>query len=131
MRIGPIVVQFGDREQRLQQFVDAGAYGGAGLDHFRVAAPFGRQQIVGGQLLVNPLDVDARQIDLVERHDDRHAGGAGMADGLFGLRHDAVVGRHHQHRDIGDVGSAGPHFGECLVAGRVDEGLILRPSFSI
>ena len=66
-------------------------------------------------------DVDARQIDLVERHDDRHAGRPGMADRFFGLRHDAVVGRHDQHGDVGDVGAAGPHFGEGLVARRIDE----------
>ena len=59
---------------------------------------------------------------LFERHDDRHAGRLGVADRLFGLRHDAVVGRHDQHGDIGHVGAAGPHFGEGLVARRIDEG---------
>ena len=110
------------REQRFQQLVDAFARGGAGLDHFRVAAPFGRQQLVGGQLLIDALDIDARQVDLVQRHDDRHAGRPGVADGFFGLRHDAVVGRHDQHGDVGDVGAAGAHFGERLVARRIDEG---------
>ena len=95
---------------------------GAGLDHFRLAAPFAGQQLVGGQLLVDPLRVGARQVDLVQRHDDGHFGRAGVADGLFGLRHHAVVGRHDQHGDVGDVGAAGAHFGERLVARRVDEG---------
>ena len=80
------------------------------------------KQLVGGQLLVDAVDVDARQVDLVQRHDDGHAGGPGVADGLFGLRHDAVVGGHHQHGDVGDVGPAGPHLGEGLVARRIDEG---------
>jgi hypothetical protein len=35
---------------------------------------------------------------------------------------DAVIGRDHEHDDVGDVGPAGPHLGEGLVAGRVNEG---------
>ena len=44
-----------------------------------------------------------------------------MGDGLDGLRHDAVVGGDDQHDDVGDVGAAGTHRGERLVAGRIDE----------
>ena len=45
-----------------------------------------------------------------------------MADRLDRLWHDAVVGSDHQHHDIGDVGTACPHFGERGVARRVEEG---------
>ena len=45
-----------------------------------------------------------------------------MIDGLDGLRHDAVVGRHHQDHDVGDVGAAGAHGREGGVAGGVEEG---------
>ena len=48
-------------------------------------------------------------------------GGAGVVDGFQRLRHDAVVGRHHQHHDVGDLGAAGAHAGEGFVAGRIDE----------
>ena len=120
--IGLVLVQLGHRQQRFQQLVDAFAGGGAGLDHFRFAAPFAGQQLVGGQLLVDPLRVGARQVDLVQRHHDGHLGRPGVADRLFGLRHHAVVGRHHQHGDVGHVGAAGPHLGEGLVARRIDEG---------
>ena len=48
-------------------------------------------------------------------------GRAGVADRFFGLRHDAVVGRHDQHGDVGHVGAAGPHLGERFVARRIDE----------
>ena len=44
-----------------------------------------------------------------------------MADRFFGLRHDAVVGRDHEHGDVGDVRPAGPHLGERFVARRIDE----------
>ena len=53
--------------------------------------------------------------------DDRHAGGLGVVDGLDGLRHDAVVGGHHDGGDVGDLGAAGAHGGEGGVTGRVDE----------
>ena len=76
-------------------------------------------------------DVDAGQVDLVQRHDDRHAGRPGVADGFFGLRHDAVVGGHDQHGDIGDVGAAGPHFGEGFVARRIDEGDLAAVLFDL
>ena len=55
-------------------------------------------------------------------NDDRHAGRLGVVDGLDRLRHDAVVGGHHDGGDVGDLGAAGAHGGEGLVARRVEEG---------
>ena len=66
--------------------------------------------------------VGLRLVDLVDRDDHRHAGGLGVIDGLDRLRHDAVVGGHHQHDDVRHLGAAGAHGGEGGVAGRVDEG---------
>ena len=120
--IGLVLVQFGDGQQRFEQFVDAFAGGGAGFDDFGFAAPFARQQFVGRQLLVGPLHVGAGQVDLVQRDDDGDIGGLGVADGLFRLRHDAVFGRNHQDGDVGDIGAAGAHLGERFVARRIDEG---------
>ena len=44
-----------------------------------------------------------------------------MADRFLGLRHNAVVGRHDQDGDIGDVGPARPHFCKGFVPRRIDE----------
>ncbi|MCH8948906.1 MAG: hypothetical protein IIB87_00830 [Chloroflexi bacterium] len=44
-----------------------------------------------------------------------------MANRFLGLRHHSVIGRHHQHGDVGHIGAACPHFGECFVAGRIDK----------
>ncbi len=44
-----------------------------------------------------------------------------VIDGLHRLRHDAVVGGHHQDDDVGDLGSAGTHEGERLVARSIQE----------
>ncbi len=66
--------------------------------------------------------VDVRQVDLVERHHDRHFSRLGVGDSLDGLRHDAVVGGDHEHDDVGDIGAAGTHRCERLMARRVHKG---------
>ena len=45
-----------------------------------------------------------------------------MRDGLFGLRHDSVVGGDNQNGDVGDVGTTRSHFCEGLVTRGVDKG---------
>ena len=44
-----------------------------------------------------------------------------MVDGLDGLRHDAVIGRHDDDRNVGDGGAAGAHGRKGFVARRVEE----------
>ena len=91
--------------------------------HDRVAAPRLGHEALLGELRAGPgLGVGVVAVDLVDRHHDRHLGRPGVVDGLDRLGHDAVVGRHDQHHDVGDVGAAGPHLGEGLVARGVDEG---------
>ncbi len=72
--------------------------------------------------VAHALGVSARLVHLVDGNDDLHASGLGVVDGLHRLRHHAVVGGNHQHHQVGDLGAAGAHGGESLVAGRVDEG---------
>ena len=73
------------------------------------------------ELLLDALGLGVGLVDLVDGHDDRHSGRRGVVDGFEGLRHDAIVGRHHQDDDIGDLGAAGTHAGEGFVTGGVDE----------
>ena len=54
-----------------------------------------------------------------------------MVDGLDGLGHDPVVGRHHQDHDVGDLGPPGPHGGEGLVTRCVDEGDAVTARFGL
>ncbi len=44
-----------------------------------------------------------------------------MIDGFFRLRHDSVVGSHHQHHNVRDLRAAGAHARERFVARRIDE----------
>ena len=47
--------------------------------------------------------------------------GLGMADRFFGLRHDAVVGGHHENNQIRDLRAARAHLCERGMARRVEE----------
>ena len=64
-------------------------------------------------------------VDLVDGDDHRNFRRLGVIDRLHGLRHDAVIGRDHQHHDVGHLGAAGAHRGERRVARGVDEGDLL------
>ena len=44
-----------------------------------------------------------------------------VVDGFDGLRHHAVVGSHHEDRDVGEFRATGTHGGEGLVARGVEE----------
>ena len=95
---------------------------GRDVDVLGLAAPLGRLEAELGHLGAHPRGVRALLVDLVDRDEDRHVGGAGVVDGLLGLRLDAVVGGDDDHRDVGDLGAAGAHGGERLVARGVEEG---------
>ena len=84
---------------------------------------------MGHELLHDFAGVGARLIHLVDGDDDGDVGGAGVVDGLDGLRHDAVIGRDDQDDDVGDGGAAGPHRGEGGVPGGIDEGDLLAVYF--
>ena len=95
------------------------------LDVEHLAAEFLDDELVLQQLLPHPLGLGVGPVHLVDGDDDRHLGRLGVADRLDRLLHDAVVGGDDQHDDVGDIGAAGAHRGERLVARRVDEGDLL------
>ena len=119
--IGLQLLQVGDQADHLHQQIQVLLLLGGDVHENRGAAPVFRHQAAVGQLLLDALGQGVGLIDLVDRHDDRHFGGLGVVDGLQRLRHDAVIGGDHQHDDVGDLGAAGAHAGEGLVAGRVEE----------
>src|SRR5699024_9561987 len=81
-----------------------------------------RDQAVFGQLTTDLLRLRGLLVDLVDRDHDRDLRRLGVVDGLDRLRHHAVVGRDHDDRDVGRLGTPGTHSGERLVARGVDEG---------
>ena len=104
--------------------MDARALSGTDLEHFGLAAPLHGIQTVFGKLTKDSLNVafsGLGLVNLVERHHDRHASCLGMVDALNGLRHDAVIGSHHQHHNVRHACAASAHLRERFVAGRIDE----------
>ena len=120
--VGAQLLQLGDQQDHVEQVVEAfvGLGGDVAVD--RLASPVLGREAVGGELVANPVRLRALLVDLVDGDQDRHVGGAGVVDRLFGLRHDAVVGGDDDDGDVGDLGAAGAHRGEGGVAGRVEEG---------
>jgi hypothetical protein len=122
-RVGPQVKgRVGGEQDCLEQLVDVLTLLGRDVDEHRVAAVLLCHEVVLGQLLADLARVGALDVDLVDRDDDRHVGGLGVVERLDGLRHDAVVGRDHEDRDVGDLGTTGTHGREGLVTRGVDEG---------
>ena len=106
----------------LEQLVEIGLLGGRDFDVDHVAAQRFDLDLVLQQFGAHALRLGVRLVDLVDGDDHRHLRRLGVMDRLDRLRHDAVVGRNHQHHDVGDLGAARAHGGEGGVAGRVDEG---------
>ena len=102
--------------------VEAGAGLGRDVDEHGVAAVLLRHESVLGELAAGLARVGVGLVDLVHGDHDRHTGGLGVVERLDRLRHDAVVGRDHQHRDVGGLRTTGTHGGERLVTRGVDEG---------
>ena len=119
--VGGELLELGDDQQLVEQVVDAEVLGGRHLDDDRVAAPRLGHEFVLGELREHPLRIGVVLVDLVDRHDDRHLGGAGVVDRLDRLGHHAVVGGDHQHHDVGGLGATGTHLRERGVARRVEE----------
>ncbi len=74
------------------------------------------------ELLFDAILVRRREVNLVNRDDNRYFGGKRVVDGLDGLRHHSVVCRDHQDGDVGHLGAPRAHRGERGVARRIDEG---------
>ena len=92
--IGLQLEDVGLEENGLEQVVDADLLLCGDVDEHVLSAPLLWDDAVLGELLAHLVRVGTRLVDLVHGHDDGHAGGVRVVDGLDRLRHDAVIGRH-------------------------------------
>ena len=123
VRVGPQVQgRVGGQDDGLEQLVEVELGLGRDVDEHRVAAVLLGHQAVLGELAADLGRVRVRLVDLVDRDHDRYAGGLGVVERLDRLRHHAVVGRDHEDRDVGRLGTTRTHGGERLVTRGVDEG---------
>ena len=113
---------FGLQQNAVEQLIHALPGAGRHRHENILAAPFLGNDAVLGEFLLDLFRIRFGLVHLVERHDDGHLGRLRVLDGLDGLRHDAVVGAHHQDHDVGDLRAARAHGGEGRVARRIQEG---------
>ena len=92
------------------------------VDEHDVSSVLLSDQTKFGELLTNLGRVGVGLVDLVDSNNDGHASGLGVVQSLDGLRHDAVVGRDNENRDVGGLGTTGTHGGKRFVARGVNEG---------
>ncbi len=92
------------------------------LDCLSITAILLGNQTKLGQLLEHLVSFCSRGIHLVDGHHDGNPGCLRVVQSLNCLGHDAVIGGHHQNRDIGDLSSTGTHSGKGLVTGGINEG---------
>ncbi len=123
---GAIGVSFQLQDFRLQldgfeELVEVGLLQGRNFDVLDVAAHVLDDHLVLEKFLADLLRLGFGLVDLVDGDDHRDAGGLGVVDRLDRLRLQPVIGGHHEDDDVGDVGAAGAHLGEGLVAWRVEE----------
>ena len=120
--IGLELEDLGLELDRLQQLVEVGLLGRRDFDVLDVAAHVLDNHLMLQQLLADLLRLGLGLVDLVDGDDHRDARRLGVVDRLDRLRLQPVIGGDHQDDDVGDVGAAGAHLGERLVAGSVEEG---------
>ena len=112
----------GGEQHRVEQVLDADVLARRHVDEHDIAAVLLGHETELGELLAHLRGVGVGLVDLVHRDHDRHVGRLGVVQRLDRLRHDAVVGRDHEDRDVGHLRTTGTHGGERLVARGVDEG---------
>src|SRR5690625_4409235 len=112
----------GLQQYRIEQFVDTFAGVGRYFHELNVTAPVLGNHVLGGELVGDPLGIGGVLVDFGDCHDQRHTGSTGVLDGFLGLRHDAVVGGHHQDDHVGRLGAAGTHGRKGGVTRSIQEG---------
>jgi hypothetical protein len=115
------LLDLGNQDNLLQQVLDAKGLQGRHFDGNGVAAPCLGHQPMLRQLLEHSIGISLVTVDLVDGHNYGDVGGIGVADGLDGLGHDAVVGRNYQDHDVGHLGTTGTHGRKGLMTRCVDE----------
>ena len=93
--------QIRNQADHFHQQVQVGFLLRRNVDEHRLAAPLFRHQPAIGKLFFHAVGHGIRLIDLVDGDDDRNFGGVRVIDGLDRLRHDAVIGGHDQHHNVG------------------------------
>src|SRR5439155_1735571 len=131
VRVGFELQDLGLERGHLEELVDARPLLRRRRDVDRLAPPLLRDEAMVGELTLDALGIGLGLVHLVHDDEDRHVRRSRVVDRLDGLRHDAVVGGHHEDDDVGRLGAAGAHRRERLVPWRVQERNLAVPSLDL
>ena len=122
MRIGAQIQDFRLQRNRFQQLIQIDLLGCRNLNFLGFAAQAFHHDFVLQQFLLHAFGLHAGLVDFIDRHNQRHIGGAGMADGFYRLRHDTIISGDNQHHHIGHRCTTRAHGGEGFMARCINEG---------
>jgi len=105
VRVRLQLTDFGHQVDRLDQVIEPLPGRGRNGHRDHVAAVFLDHDAMLCELLFDAILVRRREVNLVNRDDNRYFGGKRVVDGLDGLRHHSVVCRDHQDGDVGHLGA--------------------------
>ena len=100
--IGFKFAQIRNQENCFQQLVQTDFLFRGNFHEFRVPAPLRGHQADFRKLALHAIKLSVGLINFIDGHDDGYFRGSRVINGLLRLRHDAVVGSHHQHHDVGN-----------------------------
>jgi len=120
-----VIPDFGEEQDILQELVDVGALLCRNLVREHFAAELLEDDTVLQQLLLDTSRIRLRQVDLVDRDDERNGGVPRMRDRLDRLRHDAIIGGNDEDDDISHLRAASTHRGKRFVTRRIEEAELL------
>ena len=112
----------GFEEDFLEEFVDSDALFGRNVLALVLAAPLFHKEVHGRQGGLDGIGICSGLVNLVDGKDDRYSCSHGMVNGLFGLRHDVVVGSDDDDGDVRHLCTACTHGCEGFVTGGIEEG---------
>ncbi len=121
VRIRLEVENFGLQQNLIEQRVDVRCPSSRDLAREVSATELLQHDTVLKEVLLHLHRICAREIDLVDRDDHRHAGVLGVRDRFDRLRHHLIVSSDDEHDDVGHLCAARAHGRECFVTRSVEK----------
>ena len=121
LRVGLELKHICLEQDHLEEIIDSGAFDRRDWHGHRFPTPVFGRNVTLLHLRLDLLDVGALHVHLIDGDQERDLGVLRVFQRLVRLRHEAVIGRDHEHGDIGDIGSTGAHFRKRRVTRSVEE----------
>ena len=125
VRVGFQFFHFRYQQDVFQQVIEPDSLLSGNRNHNDIAAPVFGNKAFAGQFFLNVFRVGAWLINLVNSYHNRNLCRLRMVDSFHSLRHNAIISRYNDDRNIGNLRTAGSHSGKRFVARGIQEGNLL------